>query len=101
MISGLLVNSTEWTTNSELVSTCAKTTTPKKKELSNGIDELEEDLGEVALLLRTMPNLCMQKGLICAEEMMAKPEELEALDHVIDGRIGKPADQTKLSLPYS
>ena len=69
----------------------------QKQELSNRIDELEQDLGEAVLLLRTMSELCVQKGIVSAEEMMAKAEELDALDGVIDGRMSKPADPDKPS----
>ncbi|MFT4513912.1 MAG: hypothetical protein ACI89X_002587 [Planctomycetota bacterium] len=67
----------------------------EKQELGGRIDELEQDLGEAVLLLRTMSDLCVQKGVISAEEMMAKAEELDALDGVIDGRMGKPVDPDK------
>ena len=62
------------------------------KQLEGRIDELEQDLGEAVLLLRTMSDLCVEKGVISAEEMMAKAEELDALDGVVDGRMGKPDD---------
>ena len=63
--------------------------------LSFLVDELEQDLGEAVLLLRTMSDLCVAKGVISAEEMMAKAEELDALDGVIDGRMSKPVDPDK------
>ncbi|MFT7534857.1 MAG: hypothetical protein ACI85K_000807 [Hyphomicrobiaceae bacterium] len=67
------------------------------KVLENRVDELEQDLGEAVLLLRSMSDLCVQKGVISAEEMMAKAEELDALDGVMDGRMGKPVDPDKPS----
>lgn len=67
------------------------------KVLESRVDELEQDLGEAVLLLRSMSDLCVQKGVISAEEMMAKAEELDALDGVVDGRMGKPVDPDKPS----
>ena len=67
-------------------------TVAKNQELTSRIDELEQDLGEAALLLRTLTDLCIEKGVISAEEMMAKAEQLDALDGVIDGRMSKPVD---------
>ena len=67
-------------------------TIAKNQELTSRIDELEQDLGEAALLLRTLADLCIEKGVINAEEMMAKAEQLDALDGVIDGRMSKPVD---------
>jgi hypothetical protein len=67
----------------------------ERAALSNRIDELEQDLGEAVLLLRTMSDLCVAKGVISAEEIMAKAEELDAQDGVIDGRMSKPVDPDK------
>ena len=67
----------------------------ERAAVSNRIDELEQDLGEAVLLLRTMSDLCVAKGVISAEEMMAKAEELDAQDGVTDGRMSKPVDPDK------
>ncbi len=47
---------------------------------------------QAALLLRTLRDLCIEKGIISADEMMAKAEQLDALDEVIDGRMSNPVD---------
>lgn len=67
----------------------------ERAKLESRIEELEQDLGEAVLLLRTMSDLCVQKGVLTADEMMERAEELDALDGVIDGRMGKPADDDK------
>lgn len=64
----------------------------ERAKLEGRIEELEQDLGEAVLLLRTMSDLCVQKGVLTADEMMARAEELDALDGVLDGRMGKPVD---------
>ena len=61
-------------------------------KLRDRIEELEQDLAETSLLVRTLADLCVEKGVLAAGEMVAKAEQLDALDGVIDGRMGKPAD---------
>ena len=63
-----------------------------RKELQERIEELEQDLGEATLLLRTLADLCVEEGVLTAEQLQAKAKELDALDGVIDGRMGRPVD---------
>ncbi|MFT6082120.1 MAG: hypothetical protein ACI8UD_001655 [Planctomycetota bacterium] len=63
-----------------------------KQEMGTRIEELEQDLGEATLLLRTLADLCVHKGVVTEEEMMQKAQQLDALDGVVDGRLGKPVD---------
>lgn len=64
----------------------------QRKELEGRVDELEQDLGEAVLLVRTLTDLCLEKGILGSEELMAKAEALDALDGEIDGRMSKPKD---------
>lgn len=63
-----------------------------REALEARVDELEQDLGEAVLLVRTLTDLCLEKGVLDPEDMFKKAEELDALDGVIDGRMGKPVD---------
>lgn len=53
------------------------------------IADLEQELGETALLLRALTELCLARGVLTAEELSARAEELDLLDGVADGRIGE------------
>jgi len=64
----------------------------QRRELEGRVEELEQDLGEAVLLVRTLTDLCLEKGILGSEELMAKAEQLDALDGEIDGRMGKPKD---------
>lgn len=65
------------------------------------IGELEQDLAEATLLLRTLADLCVQKGVLTADEVAAKAEELDALDGTIDGRIGEEPPDPPSGRPSS
>ena len=62
----------------------------REAEHAERIEQLEQDLGEVALLTRTLADLCIQKGLLTADEVAAMAERLDAADGTIDGRITPP-----------
>jgi hypothetical protein len=70
----------------------ARRHTAEVRALEARVEELEGDLAEAALLLRTLSDLCVQKGLVSAEEVMARAEYLDGLDGVVDGRLGEPVD---------
>ncbi len=53
------------------------------------IDQLEQDLGEATLLVRSLAELCIANGVLSTAELSAKAEALDALDGKLDGRIGK------------
>lgn len=61
------------------------------RALEARVAELEENLAEATLLLRTLSDLCVQKGVVTAAEMAAHAEHLDALDGMIDGRLGPSA----------
>ena len=48
---------------------------------------VEEDLGQVALLLRGVAELCIDKGIFSAEELAAKLREVDIADGVQDERL--------------
>ncbi|MCA8973897.1 MAG: hypothetical protein KDC98_04210 [Planctomycetes bacterium] len=63
----------------------------ERDELKGQVEALERDVEESALLLRTLADLVVEKGLIAVEELQAKAAALDALDGRIDGRLGKAA----------
>jgi hypothetical protein len=48
---------------------------------------IEEDLGRMALLLRSVTELCLEKGVFDESELAHKLETLDLADGVEDGRL--------------
>lgn len=68
-----------------------------KAQLSARVEQLESDLGRVALVARTLADLCVRKGVFSAEEFEAQFREADFADGVGDGRLDpkvvKPGEQ--------
>jgi hypothetical protein len=64
-------------------------TSARKSRVSHGrrIRELESGLGRVALLARSLAELCLAKGLITAEELRAQMLATDMEDGAGDGRL--------------
>ncbi len=62
------------------------------QEQSARIEQLEDDLGEAMLVVRTLADLCIRKGLISEAEFAAHAEHLDGLDGVVDGKLGRAED---------
>jgi hypothetical protein len=61
------------------------------------VQDLERDLGRVALVARSLAELCIRKGVFSAEEFEAQFRESDLADGVSDGRLDpkvvKPGEQ--------
>jgi len=49
--------------------------------------QVEEDVGQVALLLRSVTELCIERGIFSAEELTAKLCEVDMADGIEDGQL--------------
>ena len=56
------------------------------KALSERIDELENDLGRLALVLRTLTEACLSKGVFLPGELHAIAESIDKADGEADGQ---------------
>ena len=64
--------------------------------LESRIDELEDELGQAILLLRSISELALDKGLVTSEELGGRLRTLDKADGVADGKTGfdlAPPDQ--------
>ena len=57
------------------------------KNLKSHIEEMEDWLGELALLNQTMLNLLLQKKAFSREELSAAMKKIDLLDGVEDGKV--------------
>ncbi len=64
-------------------------------ELRQRVEELEDDLGRVALLARALAEACLQKGLLTRNEIAAMATKVDTADGVQDGKL----DPRRLSSP--
>jgi hypothetical protein len=67
----------------------ARTQRQELATMAERVVQLEQDLGEATLLVRSLAELCIAKGVLSTAELSAKAEALDALDGKLDGRIGK------------
>ena len=58
-----------------------------RADLRQRIDELEDDLGRVALLTHALAEACVQSGVLRREQISAMAEKLDLADGVADGRL--------------
>jgi hypothetical protein len=58
------------------------------------IEQLEGDLGRVALLARALADACIRKGLLTSDELAAMIAEVDVIDGVPDGRLDPKALRT-------
>ena len=58
----------------------ARTATRRGSAAERRVEELEQSLGRVALLARTLAELCLEKGLITSDELDAKLAEVDFAD---------------------
>ena len=56
------------------------------------LEEVENDVGELALYCRTAVTLMVEKGLLTREEFMERMEEIDASDGSPDGKYMGPMD---------
>jgi hypothetical protein len=68
-----------------------------KNVLRRHVEDLERNLGRVALVARTLADLCIRKGVFSAEEFEAQFREADLADGIGDGRLDpqvvKPGEQ--------
>src|SRR5882672_8093817 len=68
-----------------------------KADLSARVEKLERDLGRVALVARTLADLCIAKGVFNGEEFEAHFREADLADGIGDDRLDpavvKPGEQ--------
>ena len=64
-------------------------------ELRQRVEELEDDLGRVALLARALAEACLQKGILTRNEVAAMASKVDLADGVQDGQL----DPRRLSPP--
>ena len=64
----------------------------EREALGHRVEELEQELAESALLLRSLAELCMEKGVLSPEEIAAKVELIDSRDGEVDGRMSKPEE---------
>lgn len=58
-----------------------------RNELIDRIDQLEDDLGRTLLLVQTLAELCVAKGLLTREEIAKMADRVDRADGVKDGRL--------------
>ena len=63
------------------------------EEHAERIEQLEDDLGEAMLVVRTLADLCIRKGVISEAEFAEHARHLDGLDGTIDGKMGRAADE--------
>lgn len=51
------------------------------------MDEIEDDLGRIALLARALADLCIRKGLLTKDELTAMASEVDLSDGTEDGKV--------------
>lgn len=61
--------------------------TRKAKELDRRVDELEEEVGEITLVCRSLLTLLRQSGVVDPTAFEAVMADIDAEDGVIDGRV--------------
>ena len=59
----------------------------RQRSVDKRIDELEEDLGYMALVLGSVLQKIDEKGLVTREELKATISELDGIDGVKDGKL--------------
>jgi len=57
-------------------------------ETKKRVEALERDLGRVALATRALADLCIAKGLFTQEEFVQRVNDVDALDGIVDQRLG-------------
>lgn len=62
----------------------------ERAAIEQRLEELERSLEESALLLRSLADLCLEKGVLSPDDLAARAHELDGLDGRIDGRMGLP-----------
>jgi hypothetical protein len=69
------------------------------------IEQLEGDVGRVALLAKALADVCVRKGLITHDELAAMIAEVDASDGASDGRLDlkalRPPEKGQSSGPRS
>lgn len=61
-----------------------------RADASTEIDDLASDLGKAMLLVHSLIELCVRKGVMTRAEIAAVINELDLRDGVADGRLGPP-----------
>jgi hypothetical protein len=56
-------------------------------ELVNRVDELEDELARTRLLLYTLTELCVSKGVMTQKELQAMAKKVDLADGVQDGKL--------------
>lgn len=70
--------------------------TQQNQDVAESIEDLEADLGRMALLVRVLLDACIQKGVVTHDELSRMIGEIDMLDGVQDGRLDpKKARPTK------
>lgn len=54
--------------------------------LQQRVEELEDDLARVGLLTMALAKLCVEKGVLTADELNARMSEIDLADGVEDGK---------------
>lgn len=77
----------------------ARTARKGRVQIRKQVDELEEDLGRIALLCRALAEVCIKKGVLTHNELAAMIGEVDLADGVQDGRLDpkklRPGQGTK------
>ncbi len=58
-----------------------------RTELVGRVDELEDDFGRALLLLQTLAELCVSKGILTRDEITAMAARVDKADGVKDGKL--------------
>lgn len=59
----------------------------ERTDIRRQCDDLEDDLGRMALLVHALTEACIRKGTVTREEIAAVAAEVDLLDGVQDGRL--------------
>ena len=62
--------------------------------LQQRVEELEDDLARVALLTMALAKLCVDKGVLTADELNARMSEIDLADGTEDGKAPPEAFET-------
>lgn len=60
-------------------------------QLQQRVERLEDDLARMGLLTLALANLCVDKGVLTADEVKARMAEIDLADGVEDGKAGPDA----------
>ena len=59
----------------------------RRVQVGDRLDQLEDDLGRAVLLIQSLAEACLQKGVFTREELARLAEQIDLADGVADGKL--------------